>query len=70
MPTSDAKKRAAKKWNDANRADRYDYIGVLAPKGQKAIIAQAAQASGESVSQYILTAVQARLDSEQNQNDE
>lgn len=70
MAASEAQRRASKKWNAANMSDRYDRINIIAPKGQKAIIVAAAQRSGENISQYILTAVQTRMDSEQTQNDE
>lgn len=64
MAMSDAKKRANKKWNDANQAARYDRITILTPKGRKDEITAAATRAGESVSQYILTATVARMESE------
>ena len=68
MAISDAKKRANKKWNDANQAARYDRINVLAPKGQREVIAAAATAAGESISQYMLTATQTRMDKEKQED--
>lgn len=38
MPMSEARKRANKKWNDANMATRYDRIQLLVPKGRKKTI--------------------------------
>lgn len=67
MAISDARKRANKKWNAAN-ADRYERINLLAPKGQKEVIAAAATAAGESISQYMLTATQTRMDNEKRED--
>lgn len=36
---SEAKKRANKKWNDANLKEKYDRINLVVPKGKKDIIA-------------------------------
>lgn len=69
MALSDARRRANKKWNDANQKIKYDRIGILAPKGTKEVIAAAAEAAGESISQYMLTATQTRMDSEKKQED-
>ena len=63
MALSDARKRANKKWNEAN-ADRYERINLLVPKGSKEEIATAAEKVGESISQYMLTATRTRMDSE------
>ena len=64
MAMSEAKRRANKKWNDANQKERYDRINVLVPKGAKETIAAAAATAGESISQYILTATQERMNKE------
>ncbi len=65
MALSDAKRKANKKWNDANLTTRYDRINILVPKGQKAVIEEAAKQAGESISQYMLKAAQTRMESEQ-----
>lgn len=65
MALSDAKRKANKKWNDANLTARYDRINILVPKGQKAIIEEAAKRAGESISQYMLKAAQTRMQGEQ-----
>ena len=52
--TSTASKR---KYNNAN----YEYIQVVAQKGNKDIIKQAAAQAGESVNAYILEAVRRRM---------
>lgn len=64
MPMSDAKKRANKKWNDANMKDRYDRIQVVVPKGQKDIIKAAADKAGESVNEYIKKSIDERMERE------
>lgn len=46
------------------------YYQIRMPAGLKEGIETAARATGESVNQYILTAVQDRIDREQNQTDE
>ena len=62
MPLSEARKKANKKWNDANMKDKYDRIQLVVPKGQKNAIQAAAQAQGESVNEYIKKAVEARME--------
>lgn len=61
MPLSEARKRANKKWNDANMKNRYDRIQLLAPKGRKDEIQSAASSAGQSLSGYILQAVDERM---------
>lgn len=46
---SEARKRANKKWNDANLAVKYDRIQVVVPKGRKATVEALAAERGESV---------------------
>ena len=64
MPLSEARKKANKKWNDANMKDKYDRIQLVVPKGQKNAIQAAAQAQGESLNEYIKKAVEARMERE------
>ena len=61
MALSEARKRANKKWNDANITERYDRISVLVPKGKKDIIKECAAANGESVNEYIGRAIDERM---------
>ena len=49
MPMSEAKRKANKKWNDANMSIMYDRISVLVPKGRKATVESIAKERGESV---------------------
>lgn len=62
MSISEAKKRANKKWNDANLKEKYDRIQIVVPKGQKAVIQAAAAQKGESVSAYIVRAITERME--------
>ena len=62
MASDEARKRARNKWNRENMAARYDRINIVAPKGQKELIAAAAAKAGENISQYILTATAARME--------
>lgn len=70
MPVSEARRRANKKWNDANMKEKYDRIQLLVPKGYKAEIESAAtmvsSLSGRkvSVSEFIKEAVQEKIDRE------
>ena len=57
LPISEAQKRANKKWNDAHRKERYDYINLVVPKGKKEIIKDAANACGQSVNAFINYAI-------------
>lgn len=52
MAISEAKKKANKKWNDANMKERYDRIQIVVPKGKKETI-QNALKDGETVSGFI-----------------
>lgn len=53
MPMSEARKRANKKWNDANQKSRYDRIQVVVPKGKGEQIKAFAAAQGKSVNALI-----------------
>ena len=46
--------------NEFNKKN-YDRIEIKVPKGSKAVIAEAAAAAGQSVSQYITQAIDARM---------
>lgn len=46
--------------NEFNKKN-YDRIEIKVPKGKKAIITEAASAAGQSVSQYITQAIDARM---------
>lgn len=61
---TDAKKRANKKWNDANMRERYDQIAVLCPKGEREIVKTAAKAAGVSLSAYVMEAVREKMERE------
>ena len=50
---SDAKKRANKKWNDANLKERYDHIHLVTPRGRKEKVQAFAAGKGESLNSYI-----------------
>ncbi len=56
---TEAQKRSAKKWDSAN----LDRISIAIPKGHKEVIKAAAAAAGESMNQYIITAVNERIGS-------
>lgn len=64
MAMSEARKRANKKWNDANMRERYDQIAVLWPKGERDIVKAAAKAAGVSLSVYVMSAVRERMERE------
>ena len=68
MAPSDAQRKASRKWNDANMKSRYDRINILVPKGQKAVIEEAAKQAGESISQYMLKAAIARIEGDKQSN--
>lgn len=61
MAISEAKKRANRKWNDAHKAELYDQIAILCPKGEREIVKAAANAEGVSLSVYIMEAVRWRM---------
>ncbi len=50
---SEAKKKANKKWNDANLSERYDRIQLVVPKGKKEKIKAFAESKGESLNGFV-----------------
>ncbi len=46
----------------------YDKISIVCPKGEKAIIKEAARKAGTSMTEYILDAVHRRMDNERENN--
>lgn len=59
---TDAQRRANKKWNDAHRGEKYEQIGLLVFKGEKAEFQAAATAAGEkSLSAYIRQAIREKM---------
>ena len=57
MPISEARKKANKKWNDANIATRYDRVPLILPKGCKAELQAHAAERGESLNGFVNRAV-------------
>lgn len=60
-PMSDAKKKANKKWNDANMKERYDRVQLVLPKGRKAELQTAAERHGQSVNGFISSLIDEAL---------
>ena len=58
---SEAQRRSTQKY----RNDKVDQISILAPKGEREKIKEAAAAAGQSISQYVLQAVHERMEREQ-----
>lgn len=57
---TEAQKQSAKKWDAAN----LDRVSIAMPKGKKDAIKAAADAAGESMNQYIIGAVDERMERE------
>ncbi|MCD8116457.1 MAG: hypothetical protein LUE21_04975 [Oscillospiraceae bacterium] len=55
---TEARKEGNRKWDSAN----LDRISIAVPKGQKAVIQAAADASGESMNAYIQKAISLRIE--------
>lgn len=55
--STEAKRRANKKWNDANMKIRYDRIGFFVPAGNHEVIKKAAASAGVSVNSFIQMAI-------------
>lgn len=55
---TEARKENNKKWDTAN----LDRVSIAIPKGRKDVIKAAAAAAGESMNQYIITAVDWRIE--------
>lgn len=61
---SEAKKRANKKWNDANMKERYDRVQLVLPKGRKTALQAAAEQHGQSVNGFINSLIDEALERE------
>jgi len=61
MAMTEAKRRANKKWNDANMTAKYDRISVLVPKGRKQAVEAFAREHGESVNGMVNRLVRAEM---------
>lgn len=55
---TEAQKKSAKKWDAAN----LDRVSIAMAKGKKDEIKAAASAAGESMNQYIITAIDQRIE--------
>lgn len=62
MPEESKVSKAQQKAVNKYVKNNYDRINVTFPKGQKEIIARAAEAAGESVNGYIKKAVDRRME--------
>ena len=60
MPISEARQRANHKWNEKN----LDRIHVVVRAGEREQIRAAAEAAGESLNHYIVTATKERMKAE------
>ena len=58
MPVSEAQKRAAKKWREANAKERYDRLEIFAPKGEKLMYQEHAKLMNESLNGFVNRAMQ------------
>ena len=58
MPASKAQQKAVNKYVKAN----YDLYQIKMPKGKKDVIKAVAAAAGESLNQYIIGAVEQRME--------
>ena len=63
---TEAQKKSAKKWDAAN----LDRVSVAMPKGKKDDIKEAASAAGESMNQYIINAVDQRMERDKRESGE
>lgn len=61
MAMTEAKRRANKKWNDANMTAKYDRISVLVPKGRKQTVEAFAREHGESVNGVVNRLLRAEM---------
>lgn len=68
-PISDARKRANKKWNDANMKERYDRVQLVLPKGRKAELQEIAERHNQSVNAFILSLIDDALSQESSSED-
>lgn len=55
---TEARKESNKKWDSAN----LDRVSIAMPKGKREMIKAAAAAAGESMNQYIIGAVDERME--------
>ena len=62
MPSTEAQKRAARKWNQANSAERYDQIKILLGKGEKAPLKIHAIQQKESLTDFVKRAIRETME--------
>ena len=63
---TEAQKKSAMKWDAAN----LDRVSVAMPKGKKDDIKEAAPTAGESMNQYIINAVDQRMERDKRESGE
>lgn len=64
MAITDAKKKANKKWNDANLKQKYDRIQIVVPSGERELIRARAEAKGMSLNAYVNALIKADTDTD------
>ena len=69
MPkVSEARKRANKKWNDANQKILYDRIQLVATKGNKLVYQVHAAKQGESLNRFVNRAIEETIKRDNERN--
>jgi len=58
MAISEARKRANKKWNDANMKEKYDRVQLVIPKGERERIKAFAKSHGKSLNSFVYELIQ------------
>lgn len=62
QPMTEARRRANKKWNDANMNLLYDHIHIFVPKGRRDAIKEHAVSKGMTVNGLICLLLQTELE--------
>ena len=66
MPATEAQKQAARKWNEANAAERYDQLKILLDKGEKVSLKKHALEQGETLTDFVKRAIKEALERDKN----
>ena len=62
MPATEAQKKAARKWNETNVAERYDQLKILVDKGEKLSLKKHALEQEETLTDFVKRAIKETLE--------
>ena len=70
MPSTESQKKAARKWNGANAAERYDQLKILVDKGEKLSLKKHALEQEETLTDFVKRAIKETMERDKNKKNE